>query len=254
MRRDDRPGLWMAGYWSTVGGAIEPGETPPQAALREAEEELGQRPDKLVFLGFVEGARHRIHLFASRVAWSLDEMIAGEGQGVDWLSPAQIERLQMVEVLVAPVHSFLASECYRELAAGAPPADDPAPPLPDGFAGLLGLKRGDLLVVRGAPAGFVRRLWDVLDGARVTASPADWERAAAVLWWPRGEPAEPALLELAATLIPGGALWLAGPSEATLAPALAAARRLRRAPSASLALPPSDVAVRLTADSAWASH
>ncbi len=245
MRRDDRPGLWKAGYWSTVGGAIEPGETPPQAALREAEEELGRRPDNLSFLGFVDGARHRIHLFASRAAWSLDDLIAGEGQGVDWLSPGQIPVLPLVEVLVPPVQRFLASYCYGELAAGPPPADAPTPSLPAGFARMLGLSAGDLLVVRGAPAGLLRRLWDVLDGARVTASPAGWERPAAVLWWPRGEPVEPALSVLAATLPAAGALWIAGRSEAALAPALATAFRLGHRPSARLSIPAHGVAVRV---------
>ena len=35
---------WQAGHrtgWSTVGGAVDPGESPAEAAVREAREEIG---------------------------------------------------------------------------------------------------------------------------------------------------------------------------------------------------------------------
>jgi 8-oxo-dGTP pyrophosphatase MutT (NUDIX family) len=33
------------GYWQTIGGAIEPDESPQEAAFREAREEAGSRSD-----------------------------------------------------------------------------------------------------------------------------------------------------------------------------------------------------------------
>ncbi len=238
MRRDDRPGLWMPNYWSTVGGAVELDESPAQAAVREAEEELGQRPGELTWLGFVEGARHRVHLFATRADWTLDELIVGEGQGVDWLSPEQIFSVPVVDVLLPPLGRFLASQCYRELAAGPPPAKAPLlPPFPAGFAGAFGSQAGDLFVVRGATAGFVRRLWDVLDGVRVSASPADWERPKTVLWWPRGEPMEETLRGFADRLAPAGMVWVASSDEAVLASVFDVASSLGLKPVAGLNLP-----------------
>ena len=35
------PGVSLAGYWEFPGGKVEPGETPPEAAARECQEETG---------------------------------------------------------------------------------------------------------------------------------------------------------------------------------------------------------------------
>ena len=42
-----------AGLWNGLGGKLEPGETPPDCARREAVEEAGIRPDELRFGGIV---------------------------------------------------------------------------------------------------------------------------------------------------------------------------------------------------------
>lgn len=39
-QRDDRPDLRYPGYWTFFGGAVEEGEAPDDAILRELEEEL----------------------------------------------------------------------------------------------------------------------------------------------------------------------------------------------------------------------
>ncbi|HET7410459.1 MAG TPA: NUDIX domain-containing protein [Paracoccaceae bacterium] len=42
--RDDLPGIFFPGFWGCFGGAIEPGESPRDALLREIFEELAYSP------------------------------------------------------------------------------------------------------------------------------------------------------------------------------------------------------------------
>ena len=210
--RDNRPDLPAANCWSTVGGAVEAGETPEQAVCRETEEEIGCRPTRLIHLGAIDGRRFRSHLFATRAAWALDDLILGEGQGVDWFDPERISALPLANGIGAAIVDFLGSPVYRALAAGGPPAGEALrmPPLPARLARELGLRGGQLIAVEGASAAFVRRLWDLLDGARVTASLAAYEQADTVLWWPRGPVDAAALAAWRGRLKPGGALWYVG--------------------------------------------
>jgi 8-oxo-dGTP pyrophosphatase MutT (NUDIX family) len=48
------------GQWAVIGGAIEPDESPQQAALREAEEEAGVRLSLGPILGVIGGPQFRI--------------------------------------------------------------------------------------------------------------------------------------------------------------------------------------------------
>lgn len=48
------------GLWSTPGGAIEPGETPAEAAVREAHEELGIEVRPRALIGVFGGADYEV--------------------------------------------------------------------------------------------------------------------------------------------------------------------------------------------------
>jgi len=63
--RDDKDRILMVKQadreeWSTVGGAIEPGESPTEAVLREAWEEVGVRVHDLALAGAVGGEGYEI--------------------------------------------------------------------------------------------------------------------------------------------------------------------------------------------------
>lgn len=55
--REDKPALPYPGYWVIPGGAIDEGESPDEAVIREIEEEFGIQVEKkrLSFLGAYAG-------------------------------------------------------------------------------------------------------------------------------------------------------------------------------------------------------
>ncbi|MBI4884988.1 MAG: NUDIX hydrolase [Actinobacteria bacterium] len=77
LRREDEPVLVMlqqrsvwaheGGTWSCAGGAIDEGETPLEAALREASEEVGAIPERRTILGE--------YLFAPATDWSYTTVV-----------------------------------------------------------------------------------------------------------------------------------------------------------------------------------
>jgi len=209
-----------------LGGMLEPGESPRDAALRELDEEAGVRPPALLTFAVDDhpslrrpGKTVRSHVFAAAVDWSLDDLTLGEGQAIDWFMPAEVPALSLVLPLAPLILRFLASDLYARLAGdGAAQRPALAGPLPPELPAALGLRPGHLLAVRGLSAGFVCRLRDVLDGVRVTASPAAEERPDVILWRPRGEDVAPALGAWRDRMAPNGVLWLLDPagSDATL--------------------------------------
>jgi 8-oxo-dGTP diphosphatase len=214
--RDDRPDIAASNCWGLVGGHVEPGETPAVAVLRETAEEIGRRPDWIAPAGFhdhpsflVPGARVRSHLFATAAMWSLDDLILGEGQRLDWFLPAEVPRLSLASALKPPILTFLASDLHRKLAGERPPQRPPLPgSLPDDLPALLGLRPGMLVELRGISAGFVRRLSDLPHGARVTASPGPTEQPDVILWQPRDVLPVEALVVWRDGITSGARLWV----------------------------------------------
>lgn len=219
--RDDRPDLVNPNLWGTLGGSVEAGETPEEAAWRELEEEVGRRPTQLAPAGFVDRPSPRnpeevvrIHLFGAPVTWRLEDLILGEGQGVDWFAQRTVSSLRVAPVLAPVIPWFLASSVYRDLVSTSEPtppdSEDSLEPLEPGLIESLGLALSDLLAVHGAPACFVRALWDLFDGTgiRVTASPGATEHPAVLLWWPHGEDPASFLLEWRIRLLSDGVIWV----------------------------------------------
>jgi 8-oxo-dGTP diphosphatase len=192
--RDDRDDLDGPGAWSTLGGVIESGESPAQAAIRELAEECGQTVATLVPVTVSErarpdtGMRFTFHIYTAAVDWTLDDLILGEGQALAWWPAAEVPSLHLNELIVEDMATFARSPLVHELARAAPPFRAPAsPPLPQGFIESLGIHPRSLVSLRGATAAFAAGLRATLpEGARLTASPGREEQPDIELWWPRG--------------------------------------------------------------------
>jgi 8-oxo-dGTP pyrophosphatase MutT (NUDIX family) len=87
-RRGHRPPPW--GFF---GGGIEAGETPLQAVLREAWEELGLYLSEhdLQFGTEISGQlrdfQFTLHLYTWPYSGALSEVTLGEGAGMEWVTP-----------------------------------------------------------------------------------------------------------------------------------------------------------------------
>lgn len=85
--------------WSTPGGAIDSHETPVQAALREATEELAITDDQVEVLDAFVAIDHddwRYHVIAGRLAADARPSAAnGESDRVEWFAPDQITTLPL---------------------------------------------------------------------------------------------------------------------------------------------------------------
>ena len=110
--RDDRGRVLLvrlidSGLWATIGGAIEPDESPQEAALREAEEEAGIRLELGPILDVLGGPEYRLTYpngdQASYVVTVFDATIIGgtptadddETSAVEWWDPSGLPQNQM---------------------------------------------------------------------------------------------------------------------------------------------------------------
>lgn len=96
MLRDEKPGLWAAGYWALFGGQVEPGESLSAAILRELQEELCINPDYLRPMGVVQefgdwvGAKPSV-VFQTMVTRAMRKQARlREGQALCWMNKEEV--------------------------------------------------------------------------------------------------------------------------------------------------------------------
>ena len=92
-----------AGRWSLPGGRVKPGESDPQALVREVHEETGLRVEPGRLVGAVErpgpgGTVFDIHDYAASVSGGL--LAAGDDAAdVRWVHPRDLDRLSLTSGL-----------------------------------------------------------------------------------------------------------------------------------------------------------
>lgn len=85
--RDDVPGIKDAGKWSLFGGAVEPGEDPETAMLRELEEEIAYRPRLYHPFLVLRSRDAEFHLYLADIDVPVEDLRLMEGQGMAYLAP-----------------------------------------------------------------------------------------------------------------------------------------------------------------------
>lgn len=132
-----------AGEVAFPGGRVEPGETPAEAALREASEEVGLDPGSCRIVGTLPG----LATYSSRAG--IEPFVALLGQGpVLEARPAEVER-----IFVVPLAELAGPEVFAEEIWSVPARGEVVMPM---------FRLGEDLVW-GATARLVVELLDLLD-------------------------------------------------------------------------------------------
>lgn len=96
--RDNKSTIGYPNHWTLVGGKVENGETPEMAAHRELEEETGLKAELSFWRRY--DRQHPLfivdqYIYLGKVEASLEEMVLGEGQALQFFKPAEIGRLKI---------------------------------------------------------------------------------------------------------------------------------------------------------------
>jgi 8-oxo-dGTP diphosphatase len=101
-QRDDKPGLPYAGHWTFFGGAVEAGETPDDAIVRELQEELELTLPLRYWQQYVCPARTipdkvvtTNTLFVSQLEREQTPTVLHEGQAMRWFDAESAQSLEL---------------------------------------------------------------------------------------------------------------------------------------------------------------
>lgn len=111
--------------WGFVGGHVDPGEEPDDAAYRELEEETGVRlepPALPLWQRFevfheVYDSVDEVGIYTARTSLTDADIVVGEGRQIVFVAPDAIDGLPLTTAGELILPAFLASDRYRELTA-----------------------------------------------------------------------------------------------------------------------------------------
>lgn len=117
MLRDIKPGIANPGNWAFIGGHIEYGETPADAAAREIHEEtsISIAVKDLKTLTVLREKNRQKYVFYVTGQWKDSDIIRGEGQEMRFVPLDQVQRLAMSHEHKDLFNIFLAEKYNRGL-------------------------------------------------------------------------------------------------------------------------------------------
>ncbi len=111
-QRDEKPGLPFAGYWSTLGGKVEPLESPEEAMRRELLEEIGLAvPVTLwkVYERFISAALTIVqYVYTGWIECAISDLVLNEGQDLRYFDAIDLKTLPIAFGFDVLLTDFLA--------------------------------------------------------------------------------------------------------------------------------------------------
>jgi 8-oxo-dGTP diphosphatase len=110
--RDNKPGIPFPGYWDLIGGHIEEGETPEEALVREAREELDIDLKEYTFYKKYEcltgDAYENIkYIFTGKINIPIEEITLLEGVRPQYFSRDEIPNVKFANILKSIVMEYI---------------------------------------------------------------------------------------------------------------------------------------------------
>ena len=116
--RGERPGLAFPNQWDTIGGAVEPGETHAEAAVRETAEEIGVELKGQAYWREYQSVV-LLHIYAAPLDVAAEHLVLTEGRRIEWFGLQEALRQPLHAWVRAMLPEFMASEVYRAVVSSA---------------------------------------------------------------------------------------------------------------------------------------